>query len=114
MAELEKLHIPHERLRLSQAAGFEPLAAPDEQFPGGGYARVEVSLLNETTGVKVAQHGGATKARVKVTETNHAPQHGAPPSAGSHDKKSDAHAAPSAGKQAADGHSSSPAASKGH
>jgi len=71
MAEMEKLGIGHERLRLSQAAGFEPLAAPDEQFPGGGYARVEVNLLNETTGAKLAQHGAKTKSRVKVRDTSH-------------------------------------------
>jgi chemotaxis protein MotB len=71
MEELEKLKIPHERLRLSQAAGYEPLASPDEQFSGGGYARVEVSLLNETTGAKVAQNGGASKGRIKVTEARH-------------------------------------------
>jgi chemotaxis protein MotB len=75
MAELEKLHIPHERLRLSQAAGYEPVASPDDQFPGGGYARVEVSLLNETTGAKVAQNGVTIKPRVKVTETRHTPVH---------------------------------------
>jgi chemotaxis protein MotB len=71
MAEMEKLGIGHERLRLSQAAGFEPLAAPDEQFPGGGYARVEVNLLNETTGAKLAQHGAKTKSRLKVRDTSH-------------------------------------------
>jgi chemotaxis protein MotB len=74
MNEMEKLGIPHERIRLSQAAGYEPLNTPDEQFAGGGYSRVEVSLLNETTGAKVAQHGGAAKPRVKVTETNHVPE----------------------------------------
>ncbi|HMC10234.1 MAG TPA: OmpA family protein, partial [Pirellulaceae bacterium] len=114
MAELEKLQIPHERLRLSQAAGYEPLAAPDEQFPGGGYARVEVCLLNETTGAKVAQHGGTTKARVKVTETHHAPQHGPPKPPLSQGEKSSAPSAPNAGKPAAEGHTGAAAASKGH
>jgi chemotaxis protein MotB len=104
MAELEKLGVPHERLRLSQAAGYEPLTAPDEQFSGGGYARVEVSLLNETTGVKVAQHGAAGKQKIKVTETNHATQadpHAptAPqPSAASHGEKLPAHGAPAESK----------------
>jgi chemotaxis protein MotB len=65
MTELEKLGIPRERIRLSQAAGFEPLASPDDQLSGGGYARVEISLLNETTGVKLAQHGGSAKTRWK-------------------------------------------------
>jgi hypothetical protein len=41
-------------------AGFEPLAAPDSQRPGGGYARVEVTLLAETVGTKVSQ-GAAEK-----------------------------------------------------
>src|SRR5206468_6467995 len=59
MTALEKLGIPRERVRLSQAAGYEPLTAPDDQFAGGGYGRVEVSLLNETTGAKLAQHGSA-------------------------------------------------------
>ena len=68
MADLEKLGIPRERIRLSQAAGYEPLAAPDEQFPGGGYARVEVSLLNETTGHKVAEQGNA-KSRSKAAKS---------------------------------------------
>jgi chemotaxis protein MotB len=76
MAELEKLGIGHERLRLSQAAGFEPLASPDEQLSGGGYARVEVSLLNETTGAKVAQNGVGPKSKLKVTDAHHKPDHG--------------------------------------
>ena len=79
---LEALGIPPERLRLSQAAGFEPLAAPDEQFAGGGYARVEVSLLNETTGVKVAQHGSQPKPPIKITEVRRL-QEGEPPVAAS-------------------------------
>jgi chemotaxis protein MotB len=73
MVELEKLGIPHERLRLSQAAGFEPLALPDEQLSGGGYARVEVALLNETTGAKLAQPAGKGKIRPKVTPVRHDP-----------------------------------------
>jgi chemotaxis protein MotB len=76
LSELEKLGIGHERLRLSQAAGFEPLASPDEQLSGGGYARVEVSLLNETTGAKVAQNGAGPKSKLKVTEAQHKPEHG--------------------------------------
>jgi chemotaxis protein MotB len=73
MAAMENLGIPRERLRLSQAAGFEPLTTPDEQFPGGGYSRVEVNLLNETTGAKVAQHGAAAKPRTPLTDVKHAP-----------------------------------------
>jgi chemotaxis protein MotB len=71
MAELEKLGISRERLRLSQAAGYEPQTAPDDHLTGGGYERVEVSLLNETTGAKVAQTGGTMKASLKVTEARH-------------------------------------------
>jgi chemotaxis protein MotB len=74
MAELEKLGIPPERLRISQAAGYEPLAAPDEQFPGGGYSRVEVSLLNETTGHKVAEQGNTAKSRSKSPKSKPAPE----------------------------------------
>ena len=74
-AELEKLGIPHDRLRLSQAAGFEPLSAPSEQLSGGGYARVEVTLLNETTGVTVAEHLGA-KTPATISEAKHTPRKG--------------------------------------
>ena len=66
MAELETLGIVRDRLRLSQAAGYEPLATPDDQFPGGGYSRVEVSLLNETTGTRIAEQGTVPKSRSKA------------------------------------------------
>jgi len=66
MAELERLGVAHDRIRLSQAAGYEPLATPDDQFPGGGYSRVEVSLLNETTGVRIAEQGNLPKSRNKA------------------------------------------------
>jgi chemotaxis protein MotB len=69
MEALQKLGIATERIRLSQAAGYEPLAAPNEQFAGGGYSRVEVSLLNETIGTKVAQPS-STKPP-KITEARH-------------------------------------------
>jgi chemotaxis protein MotB len=71
---LQKLGITPERIRLSQAAGYEPLARPDEQFAAGGYSRVEVSLLNETVGTKVAQQA-ATKP-LKITEAKHSSQPG--------------------------------------
>jgi chemotaxis protein MotB len=87
MAELHALGIANERLRLSQAAGYEPVATPDDQFAGGGYARVEVCLLNETTGAKLAQHGGTTKSRVKVREANHAPEKSGHAPADSHSKE---------------------------
>jgi len=67
MKELEKLGISGERVRLSQAAGYEPVTASDESSSRGGSERVEVSLLNETTGAKVAESGKA-KGGVKVTE----------------------------------------------
>src|SRR5437868_15515849 len=122
MAELEKLGIGHERIRLSQAAGFEPLATPDEQFAGAGYARVELSLLNETTGAKLAQHGGTTKGRVKVRETSHAPEKPASKAADSRvDKPSEPHGekpteqkAPSTGQPPADGPNAAPAANPTH
>jgi chemotaxis protein MotB len=75
MVELEKLGIPRDRVRLSQAAGYEPLATPDEQLSGGGYARVEISLLNETTGVKLAQHGSSAKSRWKPVANTSDPPH---------------------------------------
>jgi chemotaxis protein MotB len=75
MTELERLGIPHERLRLSQAAGYEPLSSPSDQLSGGGYSRVEVTLLNETTGVTVAEHIGA-KAAPAIKQAKHAPQSG--------------------------------------
>jgi chemotaxis protein MotB len=84
MAELEKLGVAHDRIRLSQAAGYEPLASPDEQFPGGGYSRVEVSLLNETTGVRIAEQGNVPKSRSKAktkaapTQDNHGHESRAP------------------------------------
>jgi chemotaxis protein MotB len=71
MQRLEELGIPHDRIRLSQAAGFEPVAAANENFPGGGYSRVEVSLLNETTGAKIAERTSASKPRAKITEARH-------------------------------------------
>jgi len=70
MAGLEKLGIPPERLRLSQAAGYEAVSSPDEQFPGGGYARVEVSLLNETMGTKMS-HFTAGKPQTKITDAKY-------------------------------------------
>jgi chemotaxis protein MotB len=73
MAELEALGVARDRIRLSQAAGYEPLAVPDDQFPGGGYSRVEVSLLNETTGTRIAEQGNVPKARSKL-KSKSAPQ----------------------------------------
>jgi len=86
MERLEELGIPRDRIRLSQAAGFEPVATPNENFPGGGYSRVEVSLLNETTGAKVAEQTAGSKPRVKITAARHDEQpgksHGHEPAAG--------------------------------
>jgi len=48
MTALEELGIPRDRMRLSQAAGNEPVSRINAKLPGGGNARVEVSLLNET------------------------------------------------------------------
>jgi chemotaxis protein MotB len=67
MQELEKLGVPPQRIRLSQVAGFEPPAAPDSQLPGGGYARVEVTLLAETVGTRVSQ--GSAEKPPKTSKT---------------------------------------------
>src|SRR5262249_23839587 len=75
MTELEELGIPRDPLRLSQAAGYEPLATPDEQLSGGGYARVEINLLNETSGAKLAQNGGGSKTRLKPVSAPADPHH---------------------------------------
>jgi chemotaxis protein MotB len=96
MAELERLGIPHDRLRLSQAAGYEPLASPSDQLSGGGYARVEITLLNETTGVTVAEHIGAKAAPV-IKEAKHDPHSSASGrNAHSHSSTENAHAPSSA------------------
>jgi chemotaxis protein MotB len=65
LAALEAEGLPRERMRLSQAAGNEPLAAPDEALSGGGYARVEVTMLNETTAVPVSEQARPTAPRKK-------------------------------------------------
>jgi chemotaxis protein MotB len=85
---LEYEGLPRERIRLSQAAGNEPLAVPDESLPGGGYARVEVVMLNETTAVPVSEQARPTAPRRKTTaapassEAPHKPEkadeHGSP------------------------------------
>src|SRR5262245_11541859 len=62
---LEDEGLPRDRMRLSQAAGNEPLAAPDEGLPGGGYARVEVVMLNETIAVPVSEQAKPTAPRRK-------------------------------------------------
>jgi chemotaxis protein MotB len=85
---LEELGLTRDRMRLSQAAGNEPLNAPDEALPGGGYARVEVVMLNETTAVPVSEQAKPTGPRrksssapsgqAKPTPDNHAPSGHAP------------------------------------
>jgi chemotaxis protein MotB len=71
---LETEGITRERMRLSQAAGNEPLAVPDETLPGGGYARVEVVMLNETTAVPVSEQAKPTAPRRKA-KADAAPAH---------------------------------------
>jgi len=69
LAVLEALQeegLPADRMRLSQAAGNEPLTAPDETLPGCGYARVEVVMLNETTAVPVSEQANPTAPRRKA------------------------------------------------
>jgi chemotaxis protein MotB len=92
LAALEAEGLPRDRMRLSQAAGNEPLAAPDEAQPGGGYARVEVTMLNETTAVPVSEQARPTAPRRK-------PESGAAPTPPS--------AAPSAAHAPAEGHADS-------
>jgi len=106
-AALEALGVPQERIRLSQAAGFEPLANPDERFTGGGYARVEVSLLNETTGAKLAQHGSSSKPRLKVTPTKHVPDQD--PNTTTDAKAPPAHGEPAASRPTSDAQGQKPA-----
>jgi chemotaxis protein MotB len=123
MTELENLGIPRDRVRLSQAAGNEPLTAPDEQLAGGGYARVEVSLLNETTGAKVAQPSGRSKPKLKITPAVHDahsaadPHATSPPAADAHapaSKPADPHSGNSHGSDAhgSDAHSAEPKATE--
>jgi len=63
---LEAEGLPRDRMRLSQAAGNEPLSAPNEALPGGGYSRVEVTMLNETTMTPVSRQAKPTTPRVKA------------------------------------------------
>ena len=60
---LEAEGLPRERMRLSQAAGNEPLNTPDPALPGGGYERVEVTMLNETTATPVSEQAKPTAMR---------------------------------------------------
>jgi len=110
MNELEKLGIPRDRIRLSQAAGNEPLNAPDDQLAGGGYARVEVSLRNETAGQKVTQPTGKSKPKLKVTPAVH-DAHGAADAPAPDAPAGDAHA-PTA--QPGDSHSGGAHGSDAH
>jgi chemotaxis protein MotB len=70
MSALEELGVPRERMRLSQAAGNEPLALPDEKQSGGKNARVEISLLNETAWPPAAETAKAATAG-RPAEANH-------------------------------------------
>ena len=77
-----------------------------------------MSLLNETTGAKVAQHGAKAKPRVVVTETNHAPQKPSDAPAATHEspdeKSHSAAAAPSTSHGPAEHSKQSAAPNKGH
>jgi chemotaxis protein MotB len=86
MAELEKLGVPRERMRLSQAAGNEPPATPDLQASDVGLARVEVNLLNETTFAPVSKEqrssgasGGGRKSVRRTRGSAFKNQHDAAP-----------------------------------
>ncbi len=69
---LEAEGLPRERMRLSQAAGNEPLSAPDPSLSGGGYARVEVTMLNETTATPVSEQAKPTAPRRRSSSTDDA------------------------------------------
>jgi chemotaxis protein MotB len=96
MAMLDQLGVPRERMRLSQAAGNEPATAPDSQVAGGGHARVEVNLLNETAAPakeKARNKSGTTntglKRGVRRSAEPEAEQHG--PAASGHGSPAAAH-----------------------
>lgn len=119
MHELGNLGIPPHRFRLSQVAGFEPLAAPDSQLPGGGYARVEVTLLAETVGSKVSQ-GAAEKPPRNSKKAPPAPAHHgptdesssqSPPKPNTHDTHGDASGHAGRGTPPSSPHAGTP---KGH
>jgi len=55
MAELEKLGVERERMRLSQAAGNEPPITMAGTVYSSGHSRVEVMLLNETAAPKAGE-----------------------------------------------------------
>ena len=55
MAELEKLGVERERLRLSQAAGNEPPSGQGTPVSRGVQSRVEIMLLNETAAPKAGE-----------------------------------------------------------
>jgi chemotaxis protein MotB len=71
MAELERLGVPRDRMRLSQAAGNEPPPAQDTQYTDGGQARVEINLLNETASQTLSP---PSKARPAPTKEKRAPR----------------------------------------
>jgi chemotaxis protein MotB len=120
MAALEEFGVPRERMRLSQAAGNEPLTAPDTQLAGGGHARVEVNLLNETAlptsrnEVPDAKKAAPGQKRVlrRTPRTESGGSHGeASHGEKSHGEAHGSHAAPAAEKH--EKHAAPPAAAHG-
>ena len=101
LAALEAEGLPRERMRLSQAAGNEPLAVPDETQPGGGYARVEVTMLNETTATAVSEQAKPTGPRRGAKAT---PASQTTPAAEKHGDSSHADAHPPEAAHKADSH----------
>jgi chemotaxis protein MotB len=73
---LEAEGLPRERMRLSQAAGNEPLTAPDPTRPGGGYERVEVTMLNETTATPVSEQAKPVAPRQPKPASQNMPHEG--------------------------------------
>ena len=100
MAALDELGVPRERMRLSQAAGNEPATAPDSQVAGGGHARVEVNLLNETAApvkdksrVRGSNAGSGLKRGMRRSTEAESEAEVHPPAEGGHSD----HGAPKAG-----------------
>jgi chemotaxis protein MotB len=117
MAVLEELGVPRDRMRLSQAAGNEPLSTPDAQIVGGGHARVEVNLLNETalSGARDPSAAKSIPGQKRVLRRAPRNDHDAPPLS-TQDDTHQRHSKPAAekhGSAPAEKHAPQPAAKHG-
>jgi chemotaxis protein MotB len=72
MAELEKLGVERERMRLSQAAGNEPRAAMAGVVSTGAQSRVEIMLLNETAAPKAGEQQSLKARPINLQRPAHA------------------------------------------